>query len=232
MTTALDLITRSMKLAGVLGSNETPKTNEANDGLNSLNDMLASWSTDVTYVYSVQQQTFPLVTGQAAYTFGPGGNFPIRPSIIDSAFIRMNNIDYPLMKIESSDYANIAFKGKANFPQYFFYNQGFPQSTMTIWGTPSIVPADLFVNSWTRLDQFANLTTDITFPPGYQRAIIYNLAIELAPLYGMPISAEVAKIATDAAAKIRELNLPEPVLKTEIGILVGWGDNRSYITGN
>jgi len=43
MTTARDMITRSLRAIGVLHSTETPSADEALDGLSALNDMLNSW---------------------------------------------------------------------------------------------------------------------------------------------------------------------------------------------
>ncbi len=42
-TTARDLITMSLRSLGVLHSGETPSAEEANDGLDTLNQMLNSW---------------------------------------------------------------------------------------------------------------------------------------------------------------------------------------------
>lgn len=226
---AQEIIRRAYKLAGIIGRNDTLTSEEAQDGLMSLNEMLDSWSTEITYVFSVQQSSFPLAYGQGTYTFGPGGDFPTRPSIIDSAFMRINQIDYPLIKIDVTDYADIAFKGNAAFPQYFYYNQSFPLSTMTLWGTPSQLPATLYVNEWVKLDQFHDLVTEVDFPPGYQQAIIYNLAMMLAPSDGLEVLPQVSRTAIESLARIRALNLPDPVMKTEVGYLTGIMGNRSYI---
>lgn len=43
MTTARDLITMSLRSIGVLHSKETPSAEEADDGLDALNQMLNSW---------------------------------------------------------------------------------------------------------------------------------------------------------------------------------------------
>jgi len=44
-TTAIDLINSSARLAGILASGETLTSDEANDALNVLNDVLEGWST-------------------------------------------------------------------------------------------------------------------------------------------------------------------------------------------
>lgn len=48
--------------------------------------------------------------------------------------------------------------------------------------------------------QFADLTTPITFPAGWDRAMILGLAVEIAPQYDMQASAELMQAAGKAYA--------------------------------
>jgi len=47
MTTPYDIITRAMKDIGALASDENPTADEAQDGLDMLNDMIAQWSNEI-----------------------------------------------------------------------------------------------------------------------------------------------------------------------------------------
>jgi hypothetical protein len=112
--TALDIIKRAMRICGVIGQNETPTSSEADDGLVALNDMLDSWSTDRTYIYSILQENFPLSAGVVTYTIGTGGTFNTnRPIAIDNVFIRLNGADFPVKEINSQDYNSITVKTSA-----------------------------------------------------------------------------------------------------------------------
>lgn len=227
--TALDIIKRAMRICGVIGQNETPTSSEADDGLVALNDMLDSWSTDRTYIFSILQENFPLVAGTVTYTVGIGGDFnTTRPVAIDNIFTRLNGTDYPMKSINSQDYnAIIAKSNNGGIPQYYFYNPSFPLATLSIWGAPSS-GLTIYLNTWQQLTQFANLTTDYDFPPGYARALAYGLAMEIAPEYGVTLTPEAVAIATLSQANIRNRNLPAPVMKTEVGLI---GDrNYNYLS--
>lgn len=225
MSTALDTITRAMKIAGVLGQNETPSSSEADDGLVSLNDMLESMSIDRTYIYSVNQNSFPLVNGTASYTIGTTGDFVMaRPSKIDYVFIRINGVDFPLKEINSQDYDAIPVKTNGEFPMYFYYDAAFPLGRIYIYGVPT--QGTIFIDTWQVVTQFTNLATNITYPPGYSRMIKYNLAKEIAPDYGMTLTPEAMQIAIESLANIKDRNLPEYVMKTEVGYL---NDGQGYI---
>lgn len=225
MATALDFITRAMKIAGVLGQNETPSSGEADDGLVSLNDMLESMSTDRTFIYSVNQNNFPLVNGQASYSIGTGGDFVMaRPVKLNFVFIRINGVDYPLKEINNQDYDAIPLKTNTEFPQYFYYEPSFPLGRIYIYGSPT--QGSIYIDTWQVITQFTSLANDLSYPPGYRRMINYNLAKEIAPQYGVTLTPEASSIAMESLANIKDRNLPDYVMKTEVGYL---NDGKGYI---
>jgi hypothetical protein len=78
------------------------------------------------------------------------------------------------------------------------------------------------------MTQFADLATDYSLPQGYTRALVYALAMEIAPEYGTRLTNEAMAIAMVSQANIRNKNLPAPIMKTEIG-LIG-NNNYNYVT--
>jgi len=78
MTTPLDIITRAMKDIGALAAGENPTADEAQDGLDMLNDMIAQWSNENMMVFYRTEIIFPCVQNQIQYTLGPGGNVSAR----------------------------------------------------------------------------------------------------------------------------------------------------------
>lgn len=232
MPSATEIITKALKIAGVLGESETPTAQQASDGLVSLNDMIDSWTTDETYIFTIQSDTFPLVNGVVSYTIGAGGDFATdRPIIVNSVTANLNQVSYPLSQINAADYASIGFKeNSTGIPQYFYYNPSFPLGEITLYGAPAS-DLTLTIGQTKRLEQFADLTTQYTFPAGYNRLLNYGLAMEIAPEYGAQLTNEAQFIATEAKANIRNRNLPDPVMKTEVGYIgsdyalrqTGWG---------
>lgn len=227
MPTALTTITKAMKIMGALGQNETPTSSEADDGLISLNNMLESMSLDRTMIYSVNQNNFPLVNGTASYSIGTGGDFVMnRPSKIDNAFIKINGVDYPLTELKNQDYDSIPYKPNGEFPQFFYYEPSFPLGRIYIYGVPT--QGSIYLDTWQVITSFTNLATDITYPPGYNRMINYNLAKEIAAEYGMSLTAEAMQIANESLANIKDRNLPDYVMKTEVGYLTGGKGYRGF----
>lgn len=67
------------------------------------------------------------------------------------------------------------------------------------------------------MPQFADNTTPLTLPDGYDRALTLNLAIELAPQYSMQPDAALIKNAADALAAAS----PPTVAQTALGQKAG-----------
>lgn len=202
MTTALQIITSAMRKAGILTKTESPSADEAVDGLEMLNDLLASNSNDGLLVYQSVTENFTLSGGQAEYTIGPGGDFDtVRPIIIQSSYIRIGTLDYPLIDITDQDYATILLKSTNSISYFINYTNAYPLATIKLYPVPS-AGWELFLLSQKPLSQFTLYET-VSLPPGWLRYLKNQLAFELAPEYGQPVPPETLKIASEAMAAIK-----------------------------
>lgn len=227
MATARNIITKALQKNGVLTKGETPSGDEASDALDALNALISSWTNDSLLIYGRLSESFPLVGGQAAYTIGTGGDFnTARPTQILSAFTRIGNIDYDIDIISDIEYDGITQKNiQSSIPEVMFYNGNSPLGTITIYPVPT--GGTLHIRTEKELTEFTTLDTDIEFPPGWERALIYNLAVELAPEYGQPVTEAIYTIAMDALNKIKTA-----VARNKTMNMFGYsGSNRNIFTG-
>jgi hypothetical protein len=189
--TALDLITDTLVDLGVLADEETPTDSQAQGGLRKLNNMLEDWNIQSFLVYGATSDVFPLISNQGTYTIGTGGNFNIpRPNNIVSAAVRdislpaANRLDYALDILNDMEYQDIALKGlTTNLPMAIYFDNQFPLMNAYLYPIPSTTQYSLVL--WTSgiISSFA-LTDTVALAPGYKRAIMTNLCLELAPSYG------------------------------------------------
>lgn len=212
MATALDMIKRSMRLLGALGQGEVPTAQEATDGLNALNTMLDSWLVDRLMVYQILEETFTWTANASSKTIGSGGDFnTTRPTRILPGFTRINSVDYPYEVIDQDQYDALPYKTvTSSFPDKIYYDNAATLGTLYAYPIPN-ADVSLHLNSWKQLQSFTTLSTALTLPPGYQRAIEFNLAVEFAPELGLPVPANVAQIANQAKAAIKRFNAPQIV---------------------
>jgi len=90
-------------------------------------------------------------------------------------------------------------------------NMGFPDITLTIYPRPTQV-LEWHIVSVEKLNQPADLATNMYFPPGYLRAFTYNLAMEFAPEFGVEPSPQVQRIAMTSKRDLKRINNPDDVM--------------------
>ena len=220
MGTATQIITDALKKLGVWEKGETIDADEGADGLRSLNFLIDSWANDNLMLYQQVQRTKALTSSDGQYTIGSGGDIDTtRPVRIVSAYCRdANNGDYTIKIINASQWARITLKTTAgSYPDYLYYRPNYPLGEINLYPEPGS-GLTLYLECWDQITQFATGATSASLPPGYERALIYNLALEIAPEYGVNVSPEVAKLAAESREFIQDVNNVEiPVLMSSIG---------------
>jgi hypothetical protein len=231
MTTPADLINLALKMSNVLGVGQTASAEDMNDAFKLMQMMLAQWQRRRYLVYHLVNYSIP-ATGAQFYTIGPGGNLNVpRPAKIESAFFRQvttpvpNQPDYPLSILQArEDYDRILLKQLQSFPQYVFYDSAFPMGNLYVWPIPNGT-YEVHITVMEQLQSFPNINTVIVMPPEYEEAIMYNLALRLYAMYGLPPNPVVVKAASVALNILEAANTQIPRLRMPIGIIRGGGYN-------
>jgi hypothetical protein len=221
MTTARDQILGALYLIGAAAEGETPSGQTMNDALEAFNQMIDAWSIEDLMIFSTEDQNFTWPSGQASRTLGPTGNFVgNRPSnnLQWSSYFINNSISYPLTRISEADYNQIAVKTtQSSIPEFLFVNPTFPNTTLTLYPVPD-TNLDFHLITNTVLTQPANLSTTLSFPPGYLRAFKFNLAVEISAYFGKSPAAWVAEIAKESKAKIKRKNVKLETMSMPCGL--------------
>jgi hypothetical protein len=188
-----------------------------------MNQMIDSWSTERLSVFCTQDQIFTWPAGQYIRTLGPSGDFiGLRPVLLDDATYFRDpgtNVSFGIKFINQQQYNGIAVKTvTSTYPQVIFVNMGFPNVTMSIYPRPTRDLEWHFV-SVQILAEAASLSTDLFFPPGYMRAFAYNLAMEIAPEFGVEPSPQVQRIAMTSKRNLKRINNPDDVMSMPYAIV-------------
>lgn len=211
-----DLIRMALKECGALGVGQTASAEDSNDALIKTNWMLGQWNRRRWLVYRTLDASC-VATGAVTYSVGPGGDFDTpRPNSLEGGFLRQlvnggnptNPVDYPMSLIDArEDYNRIAIKTLTPFPQYYFYDPTFPKGTLYPWPVPQASIYEMHISLKSELTAFASLVEEIETPPEYLEAMLYNLAVRLAPSYGMEAPPTVKNLATASLATLRGSNM-------------------------
>ena len=178
--------------------------------------MIDSWNTERLSVFATQDQIYSWPPGAISRTLGPTGDFVgERPILIDDAtYFRdpASGISYGLKQINQQQYNGIAFKTvTSTYPQVMWVNMEYPDILMTIYPVPTKI-LEFHIVSVTPLIAPATLSTDLMFPPGYLRAFKYNLAMEIAPEFGVEPSPQVTRIAMTSKRNLKRINNPNDIM--------------------
>lgn len=221
---ALDLILSALRLIGAIGSGDPISASEQNDAKLILNDLLDSWNAEKLMIFQSPRtpndqngNPFTLVPGRQAYTLGNVSGTEnlllARPPRLERVSILYSASQQTPVELALDMYDEVQWQGIANkttqslLPQICHDDLGFPDRTLSFWPIPTQAnPIVLY--PWAPLQLFSDLTTKISFPPAYSRALRYNLAVDLAAEFpGDPVKLPlVMKIAAQAKDVIMSFN--------------------------
>lgn len=200
MTTARDIIKKAAQKGGIITKNDDMSADEMNDGLGNLNNMIASWGNDSLLLFYRTLENFYLEAGKQEYTIGSGGDFDtIRPISVLQAFVSQNDIKLSNM-ILCSDVVFQQFLQNlvaTGIPTYMNYNNNYPLGKLRFYVTPGNAYKFTMLSE-KALSEFDTLDTNVDLPPGWDRMLINNLAIEMLPEYGQEPSGTLVNLARES----------------------------------
>jgi hypothetical protein len=134
----------------------------------------------------------PLTSAQATYTLGRSGSPDVttdRPLRIYEADRKETStgITTSLTRLTLDEYENLPNKNQTGVPTQYFFEPTLNNSTLKLWPAPDATTAsdytvELVVQA--PLEDLDSGTDDFDFPQYWLEAIIYGLAVRLAPRYG------------------------------------------------
>lgn len=209
--TVQELIEGAFRLCG-------QKINTATDlanGLTALNQMLNFWGAERLMIYAVTKESLTLAAGTGTYTIGSGGNFnTVRPQKLLDAYIRDSdsNDHWVDISMTQNEYNAIYDKTATGRPEHLYYSPEYILGKIYFDLIPDT--AETFIlDSWKQITEFASLGATIVLPKEYEKALRFNLAIDLAPEYVVVLDKTVIQQAVLGKAILENINAPavEPV---------------------
>ena len=234
--TGLDLVKAALRIIGVKDPDEAPTGSESATALASINRMISSWANERLMIYNVSEDTHTLVAGTASYTIGSSGDInTTRPQWIETAFIRDSTqtpaYDRPLRIINNREYSEIPTKGlSSSYPSDMYVNAGYPLMTLVLYPTPSTAHT-LVIRSAKELTQIASLATALSLPNGYEDALVWNSAVQLAPEYGKQPDVVTIQRSVELKAGIKRVNYEPSYLRVDNALSPGYGGSFDINTG-
>lgn len=222
MTTALDIITRSLTDIGVLGVGEVADSAQADTGLIYLNDLIQSLDNEGLIFFNSATDNIT-TDGSISYTLGLlGDSVAERPITVQSAYFSVGGFDYtPITIINREQYEAVSDKtSTSTIPYAIYIDYTFPLAT--IYPYPVAASGTLKIGSSKPLSEPATLTTALSFPKGYERMLRLNLDVELMSQYGRE-DMRIMQMADKAKRDIMRVNSNNNPILVGLGLPVSNG---------
>lgn len=183
-----DIIAAAMRKIGALAKGQDPDAEDLANGAEALNSLIAEFQTLGLPLWKRTQHTLPMVVGTNSYTIGIGQSvavpFPIK---MESIVLRdSGGAARTLIPTSRTDFnlLNTASTGKpVNFTYQTFINYG----VLKVWPKPDAAD-NLELTYHTAAEGFTAAGQTPDFPQEWRNALVYGLAVLLAPEFGVPLN--------------------------------------------
>ena len=145
-------------------------------------------------------------SGSAIYTYLTKGN---RPILIETVVLRdENHNDTPIGLLDINQYMSLPSKQNTSMtgdPNYIFYEPMLGSGT--IWidvGSPGDMSKYLYVSYMHDVQDFTTTLDNPYYPPEWYRALAWGLTKEVAPMFNVNFTSEMAENFREAMAMAKE----------------------------
>ena len=220
-STALGLINAAAQEIGVLASGEQLQPSDQAWGLQKLQRLIDRWNARRPMVYTTTFTPFSLVANLAPHTIGPTGTFPVnqRPVDIPSIGLQLVSqnepVEIPLNKRDRDWWAGQSIKGlTSTLPTDYYYEPDWPNGSIYFWPVPTAVN-NVLVQQQLVIGQYTGYGQTFSMPPAYWDAIVYELALTLAPSFQTQPSQLLTEMWKASIKAIEGNNISSPRLASD-----------------
>jgi hypothetical protein len=203
----VDLFEGAARLSGVLARGQAMNATLGNSILQIFNGMVDLMSIDGLVLWRTSNEQFSLVGNKSIYTIGPTGDWVTnRPTEIKGAYTVISGVSYPVDVIDQDTYNLIGLKGQTqDIVEKLLYVNTDVVGVVTVWPVP-LNPYPIFLSTSKIVDGTYAITDSISWPPGYEMMLRYNLAVMIGIEMGLEPLPHVDSIAKSSRAAVKRSN--------------------------
>lgn len=187
------IITAAMRKIGALAKGQTPDSEDLSNGQAALNAMLMGFQSDGMPLWKLTKHNLTMATSTTSYVIGVGQTVNIPYALKLHQVLRVPTVTgtpIPLEQKSIYEYNRLPTNNTGT-PVSFAYTPSTNYGTLRIWPAPAATDVSQYtLDLWYQkpFDLFTNASETIDFPQYWQEAVIYGLAVRIAPEYGVPIN--------------------------------------------
>jgi hypothetical protein len=194
----------AMQELEVLAAGDNPSVADYSDGVDWLNTMISNWEADESMAMkpNLLIASFPTVAGTPSYTCGSGGTaFAARPIRIVNAYSSYQSVDKELIIQGKADYNKLQNKTVAGRPCTLYYIPSYVGVIVFDRVPDAIYTINCDLES--PMGDYADQDALLNVSPEYRAAILYNLAVTLAPIFKAVLRPQTAANAKRTLERVQ-----------------------------
>lgn len=177
-----EIIESAMFKIGALADGQTASTSQVTRAATALNGVITHLQTKGMPLWKRTENAVTLVDGTAAYTVSNAVK-------VTAVYVVAGESRWELQQLSRYDQLSLPTT-EGGVPVSYSANPSINDYVVTVWPTPDSSAAtnySLVIVTQKKFDDFTAAGNNPDFPSYWMQAVIYNLALTLAPEYGVPL---------------------------------------------
>ena len=173
----------------------------------SLNIMFQEWANRGLHYWEVKNNSITLVNGQSVYTMfrstsdGTSDATAVYgvDDILEMSYRNSSSVDFPLTKINRSEYQSLSNKTDTGTPTQYFVQRFIDRVTVTLYLTPGSTEAGNFINYYyvSRIQDAGAYTNESDVPYRFVPCMVSGLAFYLSQKFAPQRTQEMKLLYED-----------------------------------
>ena len=198
------VIAAALRKLTVLPSGVSPSVTQIADATVALNAMLKGYQTDGMPLWAIKEYSFVTTANVSDYLIGVGQtlNTPMPLKLLQAYRSGTGFSKVPMNVYAKYDYNLLPLNNSEGTPVNLAYQPFSTYGTLSIWPLPMDDSNTIGIRYQRPFEDMVSASDDFDFPSYWMEAIIYGLAVRLAPEYGT--SLEERQLLLKEASTFRE----------------------------
>lgn len=186
---AQSLVNAALRKLAVLSGGTLPETYEVTNAVEALNGMLVGFQAHGLPLWKMTTYQFNTVANTQTYSIGQGATLnTVMPLKITQAWRSTSaQANIPMNIYTDYNFNLLPVTAGPATPVNLYYQPGEFVGTINIWPKPLDASNAISIRYQSQYTDIVALTDEIDFPRYWYEAVIYGLAVRMAPEYGIPL---------------------------------------------
>ncbi len=223
----LDTIRDALVTIGVANPIDEVIPQDSQFALKTLNRIISGYNADnlmVTYLEDISYIE-PVDGWASSVTIGDSETIDeVAPVDIQGLFWSYEGMDFPSRKMTQNEWSRIALKNESAIPTRHYVQKMEENKVKIYFNSLPLLGSSLHLMAkrpYTGTDSNGVdylPTDDITWTSGFEKALMYRLAVELCPSYSLDVPPLILSLADEAESTIKNKNYQPDTLTTPRGM--------------